>query len=193
MKKIFYLYQKSLMNYTGRHCVNVKLDDDFKMGELEDILGNEEIDYDIIVPIENRIVVLEDIDCMGDIVKDRDIIKEEKLYENLLNNNLVNSVSDNKSINNAIDNKSVNNGLDNKMFNNTLNNKLTGSTFTPELLKKEPLFNLSKLLNIIDGLDEHTGRILVITTNKPDILDKALIRPGRIDIKIEFSKCSHFE
>lgn len=177
---------KSLMNYTGRHCVNVKLDDDFKMGELEDILGNEEIDYDIIVPIENRIVVLEDIDCMGDIVKDRDIIKEEKLYENLLNNNLVNSVSDNKSINNAIDNKSVNNGLDNKMFNNTLNNKLTGSTFTPELLKKEPLFNLSKLLNIIDGLDEHTGRILVITTNKPDILDKALIRPGRIDIRLNF-------
>jgi len=159
---------KALMNYTSRHCVNVKLDDDFKMSELETILGNEEIHPDIIIPIEKRIVVLEDIDCMGDIVKDRDIIKEEKLNENLLNNKLVNSISDNKLVNSSHDNKVV------------------GPIITSELLKKESKFNLSKLLNIIDGLDEHPGRILVITTNKPDRLDKALIRPGRIDIRLNF-------
>ena len=53
----------------------------------------------------------------------------------------------------------------------------------------ENKFNLSKLLNIIDGLDEHPGRILIITTNKPEKLDKALVRPGRIDIALNFENC----
>ena len=35
-------------------------------------------------------------------------------------------------------------------------------------------------------MDEHPGRILVITTNKPEKLDKALVRPGRIDIRLHF-------
>ena len=44
----------------------------------------------------------------------------------------------------------------------------------------------SFLLNLIDGVLETPGRILVITTNYPDRLDSALIRPGRIDVRIEF-------
>ena len=48
--------------------------------------------------------------------------------------------------------------------------------------------NLSFFLNIIDGLNECSGRIIIMTTNKIDYLDKAIIRPGRIDIKINFKK-----
>jgi ATP-dependent 26S proteasome regulatory subunit len=46
------------------------------------------------------------------------------------------------------------------------------------------------LLNILDGIQESNGRIIIMTTNKPEILDKALIRPGRIDIEINFKKAS---
>ena len=48
--------------------------------------------------------------------------------------------------------------------------------------------NLSYLLNILDGINETPGRIIIMTTNRPEVLDEALIRPGRIDIKINFTK-----
>ena len=50
--------------------------------------------------------------------------------------------------------------------------------------------NLSVLLNILDGVLETPGRIVIMTSNNPSILDPALKRPGRIDVTIEFKKCS---
>lgn len=41
--------------------------------------------------------------------------------------------------------------------------------------------SLSGLLNIIDGVASHEGRVLIMTTNHPEKLDEALIRPGRVD------------
>ena len=45
---------------------------------------------------------------------------------------------------------------------------------------------LSGLLNVIDGVAASEGRILVMTTNHPEKLDAALLRPGRVDMSIEF-------
>jgi len=41
---------------------------------------------------------------------------------------------------------------------------------------------LSGLLNAIDGVSAPEGRLLVMTSNHPEHLDPALIRPGRIDL-----------
>ena len=49
---------------------------------------------------------------------------------------------------------------------------------------------LSGLLNAIDGVASHEGRVLVMTTNCPDKLDDALIRPGRIDMKVPFTNAT---
>ena len=49
---------------------------------------------------------------------------------------------------------------------------------------------LSGLLNAIDGVASHEGRVLVMTTNFPDKLDEALVRPGRIDMKVKFTNAT---
>ena len=45
------------------------------------------------------------------------------------------------------------------------------------------------LLEVFDGVMEMKGRIMVITTNHPEKLDPALIRPGRIDVNLQFGYC----
>jgi chaperone BCS1 len=46
--------------------------------------------------------------------------------------------------------------------------------------------SLSGLLNAIDGVATHEGRVLIMTTNHPDKLDSALVRPGRVDRRVGF-------
>lgn len=46
---------------------------------------------------------------------------------------------------------------------------------------------LSDLLNVLDGVLEQPGRILIMTTNYLHTLDKALVRPGRVDMIVEFT------
>lgn len=161
---------KALLNYTKRHCINVKLTDDFDLDSLKEIIQKEKIE-DYIIPNNNRILVFEDIDCMGQMVKkrkDNDDLEtksvpmedEEMLLEDL-------SEKEKKHIKKVLAAKNK--------------EKSSGKN------------NLSYFLNILDGLVEGDGRIIIMTTNKPDSLDPALIRPGRIDEKIEFKELSHID
>lgn len=50
--------------------------------------------------------------------------------------------------------------------------------------------SLSGLLNALDGIGAQDGRLLFATTNHYGILDPALIRPGRMDLHIEFKLAS---
>ena len=44
---------------------------------------------------------------------------------------------------------------------------------------------VSQLLTELDGIEELHGVVTLATTNRPDILDSALLRPGRFDLQIE--------
>jgi ATPase family associated with various cellular activities (AAA) len=42
---------------------------------------------------------------------------------------------------------------------------------------------MSGLLNVLDGFQSPPGVITIMTTNRLDVLDEAVIRPGRVDLK----------
>ena len=155
---------KQLMNHTKRHAIDIKLNDCFDFNELKKIIYRDDINDEYIIPQNKRIIIFEDIDSMGDVVKDRNKRKSSK---------------ENSTKTKKTDDTSKNEILD------LLLSKSTPSTNNNN--------NLSFLLNILDGLNECNGRIIVMTTNKMESLDKALIRPGRIDIMVEFKKSTRYD
>ena len=52
---------------------------------------------------------------------------------------------------------------------------------------------MSGLLNAIDGVQAQQGRLLFATTNQYHALDPALVRPGRLDLHIEFTMASKWQ
>ncbi|MCJ1387013.1 hypothetical protein MMC17_010142 [Xylographa soralifera] len=56
----------------------------------------------------------------------------------------------------------------------------------------QPL-SLSALLNVIDGVASHEGRVLILTSNFLEALDPALIRPGRVDMHVHFELATRTE
>jgi SpoVK/Ycf46/Vps4 family AAA+-type ATPase len=63
---------------------------------------------------------------------------------------------------------------------------LTVSTVKPETDTRK--ITLSNLLNIMDGISNMPGRIIIFSTNHSEKLDEAFLRPGRIDLRINFGR-----
>ena len=136
------------------------------------------------IEFKDKIIVFEDIDCMSNIVKKRNN------DSNIINKN---DNSDNESTD------SNDNSLEkNILMQNKLLNKIAkkvdedhNETCLIDIDKnKDDKITLSFILNIIDGIRETPGRILIITSNNYESLDPALIRPGRIDMTLEMKNAT---
>ncbi|KAK4241736.1 putative mitochondrial chaperone BCS1-B [Achaetomium macrosporum] len=87
------------------------------------------------------------------------------------------------------------NGNDNDNDNETTNTNTARNPRLPAGANPNPNPNntsgrlsLSGLLNILDGVASQEGRVLIMTTNHLEKLDKALIRPGRVDMIVKFDR-----
>jgi len=154
---------KATLEYTKRHAFVIPLNRVKTCGELENIFYSEIVD-NINIPINKRIYIFEDVDCISNIVFDR---KNKKKYDD----------DDDDDDDDDMD-TNLNTNLNKNIINLLKNNKKTS-------FKHSDRLNLSCLLNILDGIIETPGRIIIMTTNYPEKLDKALLREGRIDLNIE--------
>lgn len=176
---------KAIANYTKRHVVEVNLRCIKTCGEFIDIFMNEFINSTFI-PTDKKIIVLEDIDCMLDIVKDR------SSGENITDANK-NDGSENDSISDSTSESSLKNSFMELICEKMLS-ETSAESYGPTKYQRDQRdgkLTLSCILNTIDGVLEQHGRILIITTNYKNKLDSALIRPGRIDMRIDFTKCTN--
>ena len=163
---------KAIANHTQRHIVSVPLNKIKTAKELLNVFYNVRMNYKDI-PLNQRLYILEDIDA-ADL---KDLVGERSKKE--LKETDIKIEEDKKSDND----ESNNSGID----LNFLNMLKSSATYGP-LEKKSDKLTLATLLEVLDGVMEMDGRMLIITTNYPEKLDKALIRPGRIDMKVHFSQ-----
>jgi len=59
--------------------------------------------------------------------------------------------------------------------------------------ERKSTITLSGLLNVLDGVTSEEGRLLFATTNYVDRLDPALLRPGRMDVKIHYKLSTRYQ
>ena len=193
---------KAIANETGRHIINIKLENIKTKTQLHNLFFNDQLhvmdeqdNYNKTetykIPITKRLYVIEDIDCMSDIVMDRgikaDIADKEKEARN--ERTRVQLETDRRPRLNANGMFAPNELVTPPMYGaNIIEDDpwLSTKSSSAPAPKQDDQLTLASLLNVLDGTLEATGRMLILTTNYPDKLDKALIRKGRIDLTVEF-------
>lgn len=175
---------KAIANYTKRHIIAIPLYKIKEISVLMKLFLNVDIDG-VNVPFNKRIYVFEEIDCNGL----KDIVQQRKKT----NNNDF-SINDKKQSSKHLKQLA---SMQENGFEDLSSEQITSLLAVATTASKSETTNksltLGGILELLDGLVETPGRILIITTNHPDELDQALIRPGRIDMNIHFKKASRHD
>jgi len=158
---------KAIANETKRHIFNVLLSEVKTREALKNLFFNDtvlvndgEMTQTLHIPVRNRIYIIEDIDAMDSVVLKRSAVGASGSAASAL----------------AKDPRKA-----------ELENFLPASVLKADEVDK---LDLATLLNVLDGVRETPGRIIILSTNHPERLDDALLRPGRFDLQIHFKKHS---
>lgn len=158
---------KAIATATRRHIFNISLSHIKTREALKDLFYNDVIHLfngerleTLTIPIKQRLYVIEDIDAMDSVVIKRSAATEKDREREAKRKR--------KAKERAEMMRDL--GRDDEVVDDEL--------------------DLATLLNVLDGVRETPGRILILSTNYPERLDEALLRPGRFDIILEFAKHS---
>lgn len=171
---------KSIANKLNRHIIviplsKIKTQSQFNEYFFEEYYSNKNYKT---IDFSQKIIVFEDIDCMSEIVKKRKIVSDNESDDGNADN--LKEIKDND-----IDKKlNIQNKLLNKIAKK-VDDEHNDAAFFNVVKDNSDDITLSYILNIIDGIRETPGRIMIITSNNYDSLDPALVRPGRIDLTLE--------
>jgi hypothetical protein len=151
---------KAIANYMNMSLVLVPMNLIKTRKQLESVFYSIEMEH---IPHNKRIYVFEEIDCngWGPLVQDRRFQKEEETESENQFERLITVLEDEKS---------------------------TIRSAAAKKKQSDDALTLGAILEVLDGITETAGRIVIMTTNHREKLDPALIRPGRVDLEIEFKK-----
>lgn len=160
---------KAIAKYMNKNIVLVPMNKIKTRQELEMVFYDSEC---VRIPHEDRMYVFEEIDCNG---WDH-IILDRKLKGDTGSDTLSDIYSDKDE------------SIDRLAEILVTSNKDAQAQHEKRKKEDNDRLTLGCLLEIMDGIVESPGRIIVMTTNRRHLLDPALTRPGRIDLEIEFKK-----
>jgi hypothetical protein len=181
---------KAIAKETNRHIVNVNMTTIETKQQFADLFYDETIQCkckdlgerheSLKIPIENRILVLEDLDCAGNNITLKRKMETEAAVAAA--QHISNKKDDKPDYYRPQDNSLASAYGGSKGRIGSIQN-LT----TEQLRAKRTTLTLCDILNVLDGVIESPGRIIVFTSNHPENIDPALLRPGRTDLTIKFT------
>lgn len=198
---------KAVANECNRHVFSVRLTDHNTRSQLTDLFFSETINEttngktrSLTIPMKKRLLVFEDIDTMCDAVKSRDGTKtkiENTGDTSSLPTNDITERFNNKFLESLAERSPMLTKMDDLRSANEIQYQRTEianhGMENAEMKTPSEKLDLGTLLNLLDGILETPGRIIIMTSNHPEVLDPALIRPGRIDMIIKFDKSTKAE
>jgi len=172
---------KAIANYFNRSIKDLQFNRMKTIDDLEGCINCIEHDNKN-MSIDNVIMIAEDFDCMTDIAKSRKFEQKEKEeYIKRMDKKRqemreqINSMKSDEA-------KAIMHAINKEEENYVM--------IAPDFKKTEREITLSSLLNILDGIYSYNGRIIIFSTNHPEMIDDACLRSGRIDIRINFKRSS---
>lgn len=163
---------KGIANETKRHIFNIALSEIKTKEALKDLFYNEQVQVltdsktEVLnIPLKHRLYVIEDIDAMNSVVikRSEEEIQKEKEYKLRVEAEM-------------------------EIVKQTQGDAIARSMMKGKTDEDKDKLDLATLLNVLDGVRETPGRIIILSTNYPERLDEALLRPGRFDMMVEFEK-----
>eukprot|EP00798_Chlamydomonas_sp_ICE-L_P007935 gene7935-1149_t len=198
---------KALAHHTKRHIINIPLAKIKTNQELFDLMmdlrlqiaGSEDSASSSALAFERVNFVMEDVDAASTVVQRRDstvdadaerkhiiaalraATKTESRKTGQAGSTTSKSGSEDKI---TIDKGASTGSADLSATSTTKAGGPSTAWSLKDFLAQEDTLNLSGLLNCLDGVVDTPNLIVIMTTNHPEKLDPALIRPGRINKKI---------